>query len=100
MEYKAEQVYQTLCGEMETWAQVPGVENLFEEGKLCHARYETIYAAYQKICGRLGVKNEDADLESIINAFMDIEHELCIKMYEYGVRFGKEGNETTGIEYL
>lgn len=58
MQSFAERVYLTLNGQMEEWAQVPGVEN------------------------------EDADVESMINAFMDIERELCIRMFAYGAKLG------------
>ena len=49
MQSFAERVYLTLNGQMEEWAQVPGVENLFEDGKYCQRRYEEIYSVYQRL---------------------------------------------------
>ena len=86
----AERVYLTLNGELEEWAQVPGVENLFEEGKYCQLRYEEIYSVCQRLCDRLGAENEDEDVESLINAFMNIQREMCIRMFEYGAKLGGE----------
>lgn len=84
----SEWVYQTLSGELVEWAQVPGVENLYEEGKYCQLQYKEVYDAYQRICTRLGTEEEDDDLEIIINAFMNIDREMCLRMYEYGAKFG------------
>lgn len=80
----AERVYQTLSGELEPWAQVPGVENLFDEGKNCQIRYEEIYCAYQRICEKIGAGDEDDDLEMIINHMRRIQQEIAFRMYEYG----------------
>ena len=96
MQSFAERVYLTLNGQMEEWAQVPGVENLFEDGKYCQRRYEEIYSVYQRLCDRLGVENEDADVKSMINAFMDIERELCIRMFAYGAKLGTKAKKKIG----
>lgn len=45
--------------------------------------------AYDRLRDRLGVLDEDSDLECIIHAFEDIQKELCLRMYCYGARFGE-----------
>ena len=84
----AEEVYQTLVGQRTLCPGVPGVENAFEQGAYCMERYGDMLDAYQRLRTRLGVVDEDVDVEIIINALMDIERKLSMKMYEYGAKFG------------
>lgn len=83
-----EAVYDTLCGVL--IVPVEGVENAFAEGSVCAKEYEEVMNAYGRLCKRLGVKNEDDDVEIIINSLRSITNELCFRMYTYGVRFGKD----------
>lgn len=84
-------VYDTLQGLTIEEAQIQGVENLFAEGMPCAVHYGNMLAAYERLCRRLGcARVEDPDVETIINALMDITDALCFKMYEYGARFGTE----------
>ena len=83
-----EDVYETLQGETNQGFMVPGVENAFEEGKLCNTLYKEIFAAQRRLEERLQVDPYDEDVEKIITAMMDIQRELCFKMYEYGAKFG------------
>lgn len=83
-----EWAYQSMaCGLMEDY-RMPGVENAFAEGSYCLQRYGDMRDAYDRLCDRLGVVDEDQDVEDIINAFMDIQEELCRRMYRYGAQFG------------
>ena len=52
--------------------------------KCATAAYAEILEAYQRICQRLGVGEEDGDVEIIINNFNVIMECLCRKMYDYG----------------
>lgn len=81
-----EEVYESLCGELID--PIPGVEDAFEEGKPCERRYAEMLAAYDRLCERLNVEEEDPDVEIIIRSFFKIQKELCMKMYLYGVKFG------------
>ena len=67
---------------------VPGVENLFEEGKKCALLYKEVYDAQRRLEKRLGVEMYDKDVETIIAALTDIQKELRFKMYLYGAKFG------------
>ena len=82
-----EAIYDTLTGELCEEYCVPGVENLFEEGSECMACYGRILEAYGRLCSRLGVKDEDADVEIIVNAFMELERKISFQMFRYGMKF-------------
>ncbi|WP_455619815.1 hypothetical protein [Eisenbergiella sp.] len=65
------------------------IEDEFAEGKVCYTAYAEILEAYQRICQRLGVGEEDGDVEIIINNFNVIMEYLCMKMYDYGCFFSQ-----------
>ena len=44
----------------------PEVKDLFQEGMPCEQWYAEMLDAYQRLCDRLGVCNEDDDVEIII----------------------------------
>lgn len=81
-----ENIYNTLIGVMNEEHCVPGVENLFAEGSECDRAYSEMLEAYTRLRDRLGVENEDADVEAIINALLKIERLVAIKMFEYGTK--------------
>ncbi len=83
-----EDVYETLQGETAPGFVVPGVENLFDEGKKCALLYKEVYDAQRRIEERLDVEPYDEDVEKIITALLGIQREMCFKMYAYGARFG------------
>ena len=85
-----EDVYDTLCGLRRKDAGVEGVENLFAPGSECQRLYSRMLDAYDRLCSRLGVVDEDEDVETIISSLMGIEHAISFKMYEYGAKYGME----------
>ena len=87
--YFIEAVYGTLSGELVEECCVPGVDCIFEDGMLCDMRYSDVYAAYERLRQKLGVA-DDEDVETIINALMDICHKVGYHMFLYGARFGVE----------
>ena len=78
----AEAVYWSVQGLLEE--PVEGVESAFYDGSVCEAAYEQMLEAYERLRLRLQVKNEDADVECVINALQTITKELCLRMFEYG----------------
>ena len=86
MENFIEDVYYSLTGNL--IEPVAGVEDTFAEGTLCAKSYQNIYDANIRLCKRLHVLNEDQDIEIMIHSFFEIQRELCLKMYEYGAKFG------------
>lgn len=81
-----EEVYDSLQGVLVD--PLPGVQDLFEAGMPCALRYQQMLEAYGRLCDRLGVVDEDQDVEIIINALLANQRESSMKMYEYGMRFG------------
>ena len=84
---KIKNIYLTLIGQMEEDYCVVGIENLFEEGSACDCAYSQMLDAYARLRERLGVENEDADVEQIIDALRKIEKIVSMKMFEYGMQF-------------
>ena len=82
-----EQVYLSLTGELVD--PIRYVPNAFEQGSYCAERYQEMLDAYERLRERLGVTDEDEDVEIMISAFEDIQQKLCLRMYHYGARFGE-----------
>ena len=83
-------IYMTLQGELIPEAAVPGVENLFEEGKPCYVHYGNMLRAYERLCQRLGENEDDPDVEIIISSFMAITNILAKRMFAYGALLGNK----------
>ena len=92
-----EAVYATLTGTMRKEFRVPGVENLFDEGSECMNSYNKMLAAYERLCDRLSVIDEDEDVETIIHSLMTIERNVSMKMFEYGMKFALQDKETAAL---
>lgn len=86
-----ENVYLSLQGLLVEEARMKNVENLFAPGSDCEKLYSDVLAAYARLCSRLGTKEEDDDVEIIINSLTAICDRLCLNMYRYGARFGMTG---------
>lgn len=85
-----EDVYDTLRGVMILQGRIDGVENAFAPGGACDRLYAQMLDAYERLRNRLGVVDEDADVEIIISSLMRIEREISHRMYAYGAKFGME----------
>ena len=88
-ESKAQWAYESMACFVKDWYRMPGVEDAFKDGSYCASRYHEIWEAYKHLRERLGVVDEDRDIEIIIQAFEDIQQELCYRMYHYGAMFGE-----------
>lgn len=84
-------VYDTVSGFLVEEAQIPGVENLFQPGKTGHALVEKAYKAYDRIRDRYNVESV-AEIEDILDAYEAVCKLVGYKMYEYGAKFGTDGN--------
>ena len=81
-------IYLSLQGLLTDDEKVPGVENLWTPGSFCDHQYNLMLEASGRLCDRLGVADEDADVEAMINALLRIQQELCRQMFLYGAKFG------------
>lgn len=82
--YSIQDIYDTLCGDLLPDACVPGVENAFAPGSACERLYAEACDAREQVCQRLGVRDEDPDLERVFSALLDIARELSFHMYLLG----------------
>ena len=78
----AEKIYLSMLGELTE--PVPGVRNAFAPGQPCEKLYRQLYEAKCRLGERLG-DEEDADLETIVDAFFEINRQMCIRMYRLGL---------------
>ena len=83
--YTFEDVYYTLLGELEENYALPVVENAYAPGGECDHLYIEIRNACQSLCNRLGVPDEDADVELILSNFLSIQRILCEKIMNYAL---------------
>ena len=76
----AELVYESLTGEL--IVPIKDVPNAFKEGSVCERSYQEMLDAYARLRDRLGVVDEDSDVEIIIDSLLTIQRELCLKMFD------------------
>ena len=82
-----EQVYLTLNGLLREEYVLPDVENLFTPDGQGYALYSEVLDAYASLCERLGTRETDADVETIINNLLSLCELVSYKMFDYGAKF-------------
>ena len=82
----AEHVYDCLLGQIVSEEALDWVESIFTEGSAYDRNYGAVLDAYARLCRRLGT---DEEVEIIINAMLDNERTVALKMFEYVVRYAK-----------
>ena len=85
----AEHVYDCLLGQIVSEKALDWVESIFTNGSVYDRNYGAVLDAYARLCRRLGADEEDADVEIIINAMLDNERAVAVKMFEYGAHYAK-----------
>ena len=85
-------VYDSLQGELVV--PIAGVTDCFAPGMPCEQWYQEMLDAYARLRSRLGVLEEDQDVEIIIGSLLNIQRELCRKMYQYGAEFSSGINKS------
>ena len=78
---KFKQIYETMLGLLEPEACIPGVENAFADGSFCAEQYEKMRSAYERLCTRQNVGDEDRDLNTIVDSMEAIQKVLCRRFY-------------------
>ncbi len=81
-------VYESMLGLLNQEAQLSWVENAFEDGSFCADAYDRVREAYAVLCNRLGEKEEDGDLDTLISEMESIQRDLCQRMFYLGYRTG------------
>ena len=82
-------VYYSLQGVLMPEARIPWVKDLFLPGSLCDLAYSHMLDAYERLRDRLGVPDEDADVETIINSLMEIQGILSREMFRCGLEYAR-----------
>ena len=82
-----ERVYETLAVGLIPEYRIPGVVYAYEEGDICLGYLADMREAYDRLCKRLCETDDDADVEAVICALLNIQRELCYRMYQYGAQF-------------
>lgn len=67
----------------------PDIPFEFEDGKPCSDLYGKVCDARLRIAERTGIDFEDRDLLEIIESMEGIARLCALKMYDYGVKYGK-----------
>ena len=88
-EQLAEWVFDTMNGFLLEDSCMKNVENLFEEGMLCSQLYRKMNLARESLANRLECSEEDPDIEEMITLLLMITRIVGLKMFEYGIQFGK-----------
>ena len=85
----AEWVYETLLNTLESEYCIPWVEPIFIPGHPCYEAYCDTHRAYEQLRMRLGVADEDADVEKIIDSLLEHGKILALEMFRYGMQYQK-----------
>ena len=83
----AEQVYQTLTGQLKAQYRVPWVEPVLVPGHPCYEACERMYDAYDRLRVRLGGTGDDCDVEELIDSLPECGELLALKMFAYGRQY-------------
>lgn len=74
---------------MGMWKDSGGIDNLFEENKVCDRLYIRISNAQHRLLERLGLQ-ESHDMDEILNCEDEICMRVAIRMFDYGVEYAKK----------
>ena len=85
----ATQVLHTVMGNMISEASIPGIEDIFEEGRIGDELYREVCEAHVRLLEKLGDVDEDADIEIMINNLLELVDVVGLAMYHYGAIFGE-----------
>ncbi len=85
--YDFREIYETMLGLLEPEAQVPNVDDAFGKDSVCAREYEEMRQAYERLCNRFGITDEDEDLNAIVSHMENIQKDLCYRMYYLGKVF-------------
>ena len=80
-------IFNMAMGVVEPGKPFEWVTNSFAPGTKYAQACEEVYNARESLCFRFGMDEEDADLERIMNALMDLEEELSRRMFFYGMKY-------------
>ena len=80
-----EAVYDSAQGLLVPECSLSWVTDLFTTGSCCDAAYGRMTEAYDRLRTRLGVEDEDRDVEMILNCQEEIRRALCRELFRCGM---------------
>ena len=89
----AEQVYETLLNTLDADYMLPWVDPVFVPENPCYKAYSDMHQIYEKIRIRLGVTDEDLDIEKMIDCLLLHGRLLALEMFRYGILYEKMQND-------
>jgi len=81
------QIYETLTGSLNPVYHVPWAENIFVPGHPCFETYSRMLDAYARLLVRLNEKDEDEDVEVIVDSLLQHGRIIALEMFCYGRKF-------------
>ncbi len=85
-------IYDSLQGVLIPEARIPWVKDLFIPGSPCDCTYAEMLRTYERLRDRLGVRDEDPDVEIIISSLMEIQRILGQEMFRCGVEYARQAD--------
>lgn len=82
-----DEIYAAVQGLLTEDTLFPWVQNAFTPGSPCEKAYSHMQDAYARLCKRLGVADEDPDVEVVIDSLLEIQRELCREMFLCGRKY-------------
>lgn len=88
----SQMVYDTLTDELTDEFALPEVENAYAQGSRCERLYNETIRMCWDISKRLNGNDVDThpDVQLIMDNMLEIQKILCLKMFHYGMSFGKK----------
>lgn len=86
-----QKIYQSMTGQLKQEHRVPWVPNAWKEDTGFKRAYEDFWTAREHLCHRFGIDWEDPDLELFMNGSMDLEEDVCRRMFLYALEYAKRG---------
>jgi len=83
-----DEIYYTLMDDLTEEAAIPWVEPIWADGD-CRETWEAMCQAQERLCARLG-REEDTDVEALIDALLRIQRLAARRMFLYGMRLRNE----------
>ena len=82
-----EAIYETVIGQ--SLQPVAGANDLFADAQPCDALYESVYCAANRLCARLGIEGEDADVQILLDSWQRICRLVGYEMFRCGEALGR-----------
>lgn len=74
-------IYNSVTGGLKKEYRVPWVGNAWKDQTAYRQAYADFWTAREHLCQRFGMDWEDEDLERFMNGILDLEEDLCRRMF-------------------